>query len=324
VKITALGFGADVLQLTTDQGLRGIACIAAEARPQAEALAKAMLIGQDPRGASGLWQRMVDACCVDGACGLALRALSALDIAVWDLKSKAKDEPLWRTLGGSASPLNSHFRFAPASPNLEHASAAGFRSGKLVLGDNLADDLATLGHIRETLRANTDAPSLMLDANERWSPKEAIRAMREIEESFDITWIEEPAKRWDFLGLKRVADSIRAAVCSSERLSVVQDYLPHFHHGSANIVQIDLNYGGITGAMQLADAAFGFELPVVLSAISGNIHAHVAAAIPYCMSVEIAQDGLSDEVGSSVRVEDGWVHVGEAVGHGLRASGASA
>jgi hypothetical protein len=42
------------------------------------------------------------------------------------------------------------------------------------------------------------------------------------------------------------------------------------------------------------------------------------------MSVEIAQDGLSDEVGSSVRVEDGWVHVGEAVGHGLRASGASA
>jgi L-alanine-DL-glutamate epimerase-like enolase superfamily enzyme len=187
----------------------------------------------------------------------------------------------------------------------------------------LAADLATLTDLRAALDSNSSEPTLILDANERWSPKEAIRTLRQIEDQFDLTWVEEPARRWDFLGLKRVGDSIRAAVCSSGRLSVIQDYLPHLHHGSANIVQIGLEYGGITGAMQLADAAFGFELPVVLSATAGNIHAHVGAAIPNCMSIEIAVPPAGEVLAGGVRIDDGWAVAGVAHGHGFTATGSS-
>jgi L-alanine-DL-glutamate epimerase-like enolase superfamily enzyme len=324
VKITAIVITSGVLQLKTDEGLTGIASIRPEAQLQAQALASEVLFGEDPRGAVGLWQRMVDACSPSGATGLALQTLSALDVAVWDLKSKANQEPLWRTLGGLAPRLNTHFSFQNGPSDLALVRALGFRGGKLTLGEDLSADLRMLTGIREALQANSNQPALMIDANERWSPKEAIRALRQIEEQFDITWVEEPVPRWDFLGLKRIADSIRAAVCSSERLSVINEYLPHLSHGAANIVQINLAYGGITGAMQLADAAFGFELPVVLSAATGNIHAHVGAAIPYCASIEIAEPVLAgDTLTTAVRIEDGWACAGDRHGHGLQLSGPS-
>ena len=70
-------------------------------------------------------------------------------------------------------------------------------------------------------------------------------------------------------------------------LASLAEFLPHFQHRSADVVQIDIGAIGITAALQLADAAFGYELPVTLSAVPGNIHAHLAGAMPYFMSLEV-------------------------------------
>ena len=51
-------------------------------------------------------------------------------------------------------------------------------------------------------------PGLMIDSNEYWSPKQAIRHIKEIEEQFDLTWVEEPARRWDYRGLRKVSQSV--------------------------------------------------------------------------------------------------------------------
>jgi len=72
----------------------------------------------------------------------------------------------------------------------------------------------------------------------------------EMEKQFDLTWVEEPARRWDFLGLKRVSNAIRSAVCAGESLATPGDFLPHFHHHALDIVQLGLGNGGITGALQ--------------------------------------------------------------------------
>ena len=72
--------------------------------------------------------------------------------------------------------------------------------------------------MRDALARSGKQPELMIDVNEYWSPKQAIRYMNVIEQHFDITWIEEPARRWDVRGLKQVSDNIRAAVASGENL----------------------------------------------------------------------------------------------------------
>ena len=324
VKITGLATNSGVLELKTDENISGIALLGHGVQSLAENLTRDLLIGEDPRGASGLWQRMIEACSESGATGLALHTLSALDVAIWDLKSKINDEPLWKTLGGLNPRLNAHLNVV-SRRDFELAAALGFRAGKIKVGKDPAADQRALTDLCAAMRGNATEPALVIDADERWTPKEAIRALREIEGQFNIAWVEEPVRRWDYLGLKRVSSSIRSAVCSSERLGVVSEYLPQLHHHAVNIVQISLAYGGITGAMQMADAAFGFELPVVVSAAPGNIHAHVGAAIPYCMSVEVSNpESTMAELTSGIRIEHGWVLAADRPGHGLQREGASA
>jgi L-alanine-DL-glutamate epimerase-like enolase superfamily enzyme len=78
------------------------------ARAAIHGLANDLLVGQDPRGVRGLWKRMVDAVFKGGNRGAVTGAISALDIALWDLKAKLNDEPLWRTLGASVPKVKAY------------------------------------------------------------------------------------------------------------------------------------------------------------------------------------------------------------------------
>ena len=80
--------------------------------------------------------------------------------------------------------------------------------------------------MRNALSINNDDPILYIDSNEYWSPKQAIRFISKLEEKFDITWAEEPARRWDYNGLKKVSDNIKAAVATGENIN---DLIIIFH-----------------------------------------------------------------------------------------------
>ena len=86
--------------------------------------------------------------------------------------------------------------------------------------------------------------------------------------------------------MKQVSNAISGAVCVGGELGV-SEFLPHFQHRSADVIEIDIGTVGITGALQIADAAFGYELPVTLTATAGNIHAHLAGVMPNFMSLEV-------------------------------------
>ncbi len=164
----------------------------------------------------------------------------------------------------------------------------------------------------------TAHPTLMLDFGERFSPKDASRRVRELERSFDLTFVQDPARRRDAAGSKRVSNAIRAAVCGGGRLSSPADYLAHFHAHALDVVMLGVGSAGVTGALQVADTAYGFELPVVLADSPGNLHAHLAAAMPYCMSMEVCDPyAASGVLESDVRIEDGWAIAGDRPGHGL-------
>ncbi|MBI2502572.1 MAG: mandelate racemase/muconate lactonizing enzyme family protein [Candidatus Latescibacteria bacterium] len=315
-----------VVELETDEGLTGIGLGGGGVRPQIQALVEGLLKGQDPRRGYGLWQRMVDKHFKGGHDGLINDAISVLDMALWDLKAKAKDEPLWKTLGGSrdralcyASGIE-----APLSDQQVHdwyaqmATQYGFKGGKLKVGLDQDADLRRLGLMDQALRQVADRPMLLIDANEYWSPKQAIRKVRQMEERFDLTWVEEPARRWDFLGLKRVSDSVRSPVCAGENLDTLGDFLPYFHHRCADVIQVSYGMTGITCALQLADAAYGYELPVTLGGSPGNIHAHLATVMPNFMCMEVVDPEPGDGVfNSDIKIVDGWAIPDERPGLGI-------
>jgi L-alanine-DL-glutamate epimerase-like enolase superfamily enzyme len=262
-----------------------------------------------------------------GLVGGAAAAISAIDIALWDLKAKAAGEPLWMTLGAKAEdtrvaayasgldlPLKSDQLRAYYRDMAEH----GFARGKLKVGLDQDADLERLAIVREELTANAKRPALMIDANEIWSAKQAIGRIAEFESHFDLTWVEEPARRWDYRGLGRVSRMIRSAVASGENLQSVSQFVPLISHEAIDIVQISSGCGGITGALQVAELANAFDLPVSFVNSPGHVLAHLAAAIPNHSALEVIDcDWPPSVVVSENRIGGGCVVLGNSPGNGL-------
>jgi L-alanine-DL-glutamate epimerase-like enolase superfamily enzyme len=317
---------SNVLELFTDEGITGVSFGGGGAGRQIKSMVDGMLMGEDPRHVTGLWKRMVDRAFKAGHDGVVNDAISVLDVALWDLKAKSNDEPLWKTLGGSNPKVHAYASGldSPLSDDeIENwygtmASEWGFKGGKLKVGLDQDADLRRIGRMKKGLERATDTPLLYIDANEVWNPKMAIRKVREMEEQFDIAWVEEPARRWDFLGLRRISDQIKAPVCAGENLDSLGDFLPYFHNRSADVVQVSHGMTGITCALQLADAAYGFELPITLGGSPGNLNAQLAPAIPNFLTLEVQYPGTDSTVMTSdVKIVDGWAICGDKPGTGV-------
>ena len=309
----------------TDEGLTGVSLGSPSARGHIHSMVKDLLVGRDPRGVRGLWKVMVDFAFKGGNRGIIGDAISAIDIALWDLKAKANGEPLWKTLGASTRKVKAYasgIDLCLSDDELriyyEAMARRGISAGKLKVGLDREMDLRRIGIMRDALALSGKQPVLMIDANEYWSPKQAIRHIRYFEEQFDITWAEEPARRWDYLGLRRVSQGIRAAVATGENLDEIGDFIPLIANEAVDIVEVGMGTTGITGAMQVADLAYGFELPVAMMNCPANIMAHLAAALPNHMLMEVV--GAGREQGMSLvdnHIEDGWIVLGDAPGLGI-------
>jgi len=317
-------WGGLAVFLDTDANLTGVALGSPGAASSMQSLCE-LLIGCDPRGVRGLWQRMVDQVFKGGNEGTVNDAIGALDVALWDLKAKANNEPLWRTLGSSsrrvklyASGIESPLSDDELREFYTSMAKQGISAGKLKVGLDREADLRRIGIMRDALATSGKTPELMIDSNEYWSPKQAIRTIRFFEEHFDLTWCEEPARRWDYRGLRRVSRSVKAAVATGENLNAINDYVPLISNEAVDIVQVGVGTSGITGAIQVADLAYGFELPVAMMNCPGNFMAHLAAALPNHLAMEFVDMGWEAVLTTDQRIEDGWLVLGDSPGLGLQ------
>jgi L-alanine-DL-glutamate epimerase-like enolase superfamily enzyme len=292
------------IELSTDSGVTGVATGSAALLEIVPRLANELLIGENPLAIATHWQRLCAANTrTHGTLG---GAVAALDCALWDLKARQEDVPLWRSLGALTPHVNVHARIALAVVDAAVASTCAALRGRGLRGVVLESTLNAELDARRVVAARAalgPEAALMLDLNEQFVAKDAICLIANLEHTVDLTWIEAPAARADFPGLKRVSDSIRGAVCAGAHFSSVGEYLPFLHARSLDIVQLDTARVGISGALQLADAAFGLELPVALAGSPDNLHVHLAAALPYCASVEVNPDLAIDR---GVKLEHGW------------------
>ncbi|MDP7396271.1 MAG: enolase C-terminal domain-like protein [Lentisphaeria bacterium] len=196
-------------------------------------------------------------------------------------------------------------------------AAKGIAAGKLKVGLDIDRDLERLGIMREALATSGKTPALMVDSNEYWSPKQSIRHIRRLEEAYDLTWVEEPARRWDYRGLRKVSESVRAAVATGENLSHVSEFTPLVDHGAVDIVQVGWECSGFTGVMQVADLAYAYELPVAIMNAAANLAAHMAAALPNHIGMEVIDAGRDIAMRVDNHIEDGWILLGDKPGLGI-------
>ena len=313
-----------VLYIDTDEDISGIAVGEPSSKTSVESL-EPFLIGKDPRGVKGLWKRLIDAIFKGGNEGLMNSAVGLIDIAMWDLKSKINNEPLWKTLGGSSRYVRSYASGLdlPLSDEeiydfYEGAALKGISAGKLKVGLDIEADIRRIGIMEQALKKSGKPVQLLIDSNEYWSPKQAIRHIRLIEEQFEIFWAEEPARRWDYRGLKRVSKSITAAVATGENLSDIKDFMPLIEQEAVDIVQVGIRTGGITGLMKVADMAYGFEIPVSVMNSPVNYMAPVASAIPNHIMLEIFHDRDAGILSTDSKIEDGYIILGNTPGSGLQ------
>ncbi len=243
------------LMIDSDKDLTGVMVASPSAGPVIDSL-RGVLIGRDPRRVRGLWGAMVGRVFKSGNVGVTADAIGSLDIALWDLKAKAAGEPLWRLLGAAgprvkayASGIDMPLDDEQLKTFYQGMAARGICGGKLKVGLDAQADRRRLRIMRDALAESGKTPLLAIDSNEYWSPKQAIRRIRALEEEFDIAWCEEPARRWDYRGLRRVSQSVRAAVATGENLSSVADFLPLVEQEAVDIVQVGARTSGITGAM---------------------------------------------------------------------------
>jgi L-alanine-DL-glutamate epimerase-like enolase superfamily enzyme len=249
------GVGRQILvRVATDDGLVGWGeCFAygatlAVCNVVDEALAP-IVVGQDPTQLELLVDRLHRALMIWGRRGLAMMAVSGVELALWDLLGKARDVPVYQLLGGLVQPrmrgYASLLRYATPAQVGQAVSAMlerGFTAVKLH-----QTDVASVAAAREVAGPDVD---IMLDTNCPWTVEEAIRMGRRLE-PFGLRWLEEPV--WppeDYAGLARVRQALRVPIACGENDATVFGFREIVAAGAADIVQPSVTKVGGIGEMK--------------------------------------------------------------------------
>lgn len=281
--------------------------------------------GQDPSAVTALYDRMLRHTFKAGHAGAVFGAIGAIDTALWDIKAKAVGQPLWRLLGGLdrrvpayASGLDIALTDDELVAVYQAYAARGVRTAKLKGGLDAERDRTRLTLVRDLLTdlGHGARPGLMLDANEAWNRKQAVRHIRELEQSLDLIWVEEPVRRWDAEGLAAVGRGVMAAIATGENLTGLDQFRPLLAAGAVDIVQTAAVWG-VTHFLRVAALAHAHDLPVSPIGTMPVGLLHAATSLPNHIASELQE--LHPPVGLSVdlSIEDGGFTLGDSPGLGV-------
>ena len=252
-----------------------------------------ILEGADALESERLWAEMYRQSIQAGRRGAALRAISAIDIALWDLRGKAAKMPVMQLLGVHSTSLRcyatgGYYREGQTEDELVREMAGyveqGFTAVKLKVGKLAASkDAARMRAVRRELGDGID---LLLDANGGWPDSStAIAALRQLEE-YRPYWIEEPVRADNLSAMARIAEALDMPVATGELESTRWAFAELLERRAADILQPDATVvGGVGEWLKVAHMAAAFDIPVAPH-YNWDIHTQLVAAIPNGLFIE--------------------------------------
>lgn len=258
-----------------------------------------VLIGADADDIWGHWDRMYQETLLTGRQGIVLRAISAVDMALWDLAAKRRNMPLVVMLGGAVRPVKAYASGGYYRPddgawaeavhreirfNISH----GFSDHKIKVGGlSIAEDA---NRIRAAVDAMDGRGKLALDANNAYRDyNEALLAARAFEKAagdIGLWWFEEPLSPDDYAGHAELARRLETPVATGEIHQTRHEFRRLIEQRSADILQPDVGVlGGVSEWIRMTRTAESFGISVAPH-WHANAHAPLAAATPNCMTVE--------------------------------------
>jgi L-alanine-DL-glutamate epimerase-like enolase superfamily enzyme len=280
-----------------------------------------VVVGQDPDRTEKIWQDMWWAVHYSGRGGHATSAISAVDVALWDLRARRADQPLWRFFGGYdpqvpvyAGGIDLDFSIEALLEQADSFQEQGYRAIKMKAGlPSLREDVERVRRMREHL--GDDFP-LMVDANMKWSADQAIRAARALEE-FNLLWIEEPTIPDDVAGHVRVVREGRTPVATGENLHTLYEFHTLMAAGGLTYPEPDVtNCGGMTIFRKIGALAEAHNLPLT-SHGAHDLTVHLLAAAPNRTFMESHGFSLDRYLADPMVIVDGYTTAPERPGHGI-------
>ena len=246
--------------------------------------------------------------------------VQAIDHALWDLQGKELGLPLYRLLGGTnsrvvayASGLDFHLDMEDFYTFYAMAAERGYSAFKIKVGH--PDGAWELERLKILVDIVGPDATLMIDANEAWTPKEAVlRAYAYREAGYNIYWIEDPCLRDDFEGLAYVAQKTPFVHINVGEYVDLQGKRKLLEHRAADILNV---WGSFTDMSTAGWLAAGYGIPVSLSNMYLEMGVSMATALPGVTFMENSIQAYGLLVEEPVAFEDGYAIAPERPGHGL-------
>jgi D-galactarolactone cycloisomerase len=227
------------------------------------------LVGEDPHRIEYLWDKIYYGSIVrvHGPRSVGVAILSAIDIALWDIKGKALGSPVYQLLGGAFQdpvPCYSSSVYWDTPEGAARQARAfvdeGFRAFKVKVGLEVENDIASLRAIREEVGYDVD---MLVDANQCYTRHLALRVGRELEK-LDVAFFEEPLPIDDVDGHAFLADRLDVRIATGENMYTRWDFLPFLQKNAIHVVQADASRcGGISEARKIFELAGAFHLHAI-------------------------------------------------------------
>ncbi|APX32078.1 mandelate racemase/muconate lactonizing protein [Brachybacterium sp. P6-10-X1] len=317
-------------EITTEQGHEGLGVSYSKRAggPAQYAHAKEVAeaaIGEDPSDIAKLYTKLLWAGASVGRSGVATQALAAIDIALYDLKAKRAGLPLAKLLGAHRDSVRTydtsggflHASLDEVRERADRSLAEGIGGIKIKVGlPDGAEDLRRVAAVREHL--GPEIP-LMVDANQQWDRRTALRMGRALEE-FDLVWIEEPLDAEDAEGHAALASALDTPIATGEMLASVTEHERLIDARACDVLQPDApRVGGISPFLKLATLADHAGLDLAPH-FAMEIHLHLAAIYPRETWVEHF-DWLDPLFEERLETRDGRMLVPDRPGLGITLSG---
>ena len=324
------------VEVTTDEGVSGWGEITTTTRLANRALCAMLrqigadLAGEDPAHIERLWHKIFRSFTYMGSRGAAVECVSAIDIALWDIRGKVLGQPIYELLGGPVRdeialythPNQAKFtskeavvteirdivksghtalKFDPfpqqgpgQNGEMAREQRDGYLDGSMTRKDQReAAELTAL--IRETTGPDIE---LLIDAHGRFDVPTAIRLCRSLEEAGDIDWFEEPVPPESLNALKQVREKISAPISWGERGHTKWDFVPILENKLADYIMPDVTWtGGITELKKISALCEAYYIPVSPHDAAGPINvvagAQVMMTVPNFYKLETSEWNLS-------------------------------